>query len=348
LHTTDATTRSGREKFERLRQWRDKMRADPRYWPQLFVRQREVSKLIKAIVDKASRPLNKFEVERKYGKVREVPPSGLSQELKEMAKRGEIDRIAAGLYWRKGTAVKVYESQTQQLYRLVHDAPSHRMPNAELAVAMNISRKDLETLLSLTRKRWRDPTLFERPTGDGEAVVSATSLAVLKRDGRIADGRGGTFFSAPGLVEHTEGVKFTTLRPERPPVDSGELAREVARLKELKKREQEVELDTKAKALGVPRVQLELMVKPAAQVAKNARRKAIGEAAKEKWREEYRVLASDPKGLPNRAKLWEVARRIPGLTRQIFREVNSEEGPGKLGRPRNRAKKSKKDAAISA
>jgi hypothetical protein len=30
---TDGTTRSGREKFERLRQWSEKMRADPRYWP---------------------------------------------------------------------------------------------------------------------------------------------------------------------------------------------------------------------------------------------------------------------------------------------------------------------------
>jgi hypothetical protein len=40
---TDGTTRSGREKFERLRQWSDKMRAHPPYWPQLFVRLRAVS-----------------------------------------------------------------------------------------------------------------------------------------------------------------------------------------------------------------------------------------------------------------------------------------------------------------
>src|ERR1700716_2896389 len=40
---TDETTRSGREKFERLRRWSNQMRADPRYWPQLFVRRRAVS-----------------------------------------------------------------------------------------------------------------------------------------------------------------------------------------------------------------------------------------------------------------------------------------------------------------
>src|SRR5215831_1180282 len=69
---TDGTTRSGREKIERLRQWNDKMRADPRYWPQLFKRPREVSILIKGILDKSSRPLDRYEVERKYRKYRQV------------------------------------------------------------------------------------------------------------------------------------------------------------------------------------------------------------------------------------------------------------------------------------
>jgi hypothetical protein len=346
---TDGTTRSGREKFERLRRWSDKMRADPWYWPQRFVRPRTISSLIKPILDKASRPLDRFEVERKFRKFRKVPPSGLSQELKEMTKRGEIDRLAHGLYWRKGTAVSAHESQAHRLYRLVHDAPGHRMRNAELAAAMNISRKDLETLLSLMRKRWRDPPLLERPTGAGVTVVSAASLDLLNRDGRIVDGRGGTFFSAPNVVTCAEAVTFTTLRPERPPVDSEKLAQEVARLKGLKKNQQDVEFDPVAKALGVPRMLLELMVRPAAQVVKNKERRAIGEAAKEKWRAEFRVLASDLKGLPNRKKLWEAAQRmISGLTRQMFREVISEEGPGKSGRRGNRAKKSEKHGSISA
>jgi hypothetical protein len=105
------------QKFKRLRQWSEKMRADPPYWPQRFVRPRAVSILIKAILDKASCPMDRFEVERKFRKFRDVPPSELSQQLKEMAKRGEIDRHAAGLYWRKGTAGKLYETQSQQLYR---------------------------------------------------------------------------------------------------------------------------------------------------------------------------------------------------------------------------------------
>jgi hypothetical protein len=343
---TDGTTRSGREEFERLRRWSDKMRADPLYWPQRLVRPRAVSRLIKEILDKASRALDRFEIEREYRKVRPVPPSGLSQELREMAKRGEIDRHAAGLYWRKGTAGKPYESQTQQLYRLVHDAPGHRMPNAELALAMDIGRKYLETLLSHTRKRWRHPPLFERPTGDGVIVVSAKSVAVLKRDGRIADGRGGTFFSAPKGVGHAETVTFTTLRPERPHIDSEKLAQEVGRLKGLKKRQQIVELDASAKALGVSREQLELMVRPAAAVVKNAQRNAIQEAAREKWRANYRELAKHPERLPVQAKLWEGARRIPGLTRQMFREVIAEEGPGTSGPRRDiRAKKTEENGA---
>jgi hypothetical protein len=343
---TDRTTRSDREKFERLRKWSDKMRAEPQYWPQLVVRPRAVSILIKGILDKAPRPLDRFEVERKFRKFRDVPPSGLSQGLKEMAKRGEIDRHAAGLYWRKGTAGKPYESPAQRLYRLAHDAPGHRMPNAELAVAMDIGRKDFETLLSHMRKRWCDPPLFEGPTGAGVTVVSAESLAVLKRDGRIVDGRSGTFFSVPKVAE---AVTFTTLRAERPPVDSGKLAQEVGRLKGLKKRQQIVELDATAKALGVPRMQLELMVSPAAQVVKNTERNAIQEAAKEKWRADYRVLAKHPERLPVRAKLWEEAREISGLTRQMFRDVISEEGRGKSGpRPGIRAKKPEKNGANSA
>jgi hypothetical protein len=335
----DGTTRSGREKYERLRRWSDKMRADPRYWPQLFVRPRKVSIIIRTILEKAPRPLNRLEIEQKFRKFREVPPSGLSQELKEMANRGEIDRHAAGLYWRKGTAIKPYESQTRQLYRLVHDAPDHRMRNTDLAAAMNISRKDFETLLSHMRKDWCDPPLIEGPTGDGVTVASAESLAVLKRDGRIVDGRGGTFFSTPNVVARA-AVTFTTLRPERPPVDSETLAREVARLKRLKKRQRDVELDAKAKELGVPRVQLELMVRPATQLAKNAERKERAEAAKEKWRADYRALLSHPERLPIRAELWEEARRIPALTRQTFREVISEEGRGKSGpRPGNSRRK---------
>jgi hypothetical protein len=346
---TDGTTRTGREKFERLRQWSDKMRANPLYWPQLYVRPRAVSILIKAILDKASRPLGRFEVERKFRKFRDVPPSGLSQELKEMAKRGEIDRHAVGLYWRKGTAGKSYETPSRQLYRLTHDSPGHRMRTAELAVAMGISRKDLESRLSHMRKRWCDPPLFEPPTGDGVVVVSAESLAVLKRDGRIADGRGGTFFNAPKVVARAETVTFTTLRPERPPVDSGKLAQEVGRLKGLKKRQQIVELDATAKALGMPRMQLELMVRPAAQVVKNAEQNAIHEAAKKKWREDYRVLVKDLERLPVRKQLWEEARRIPGLTRQMFRDVISEGGRGKPGpRPGIRAKKPEKNGANSA
>jgi hypothetical protein len=219
------TTRSGREKFQRLRRWGERMRDEPPYWPQRFVRARTVSILIKRILDQSSRPLNTSEIEQKYRKFREVPPSGLSQELREMARRGEIDRIAAGLYWRKGTAVKPYESQTQQVYRLVHDAPGRRMRNADLAVAMNISRQDLETLLAQMRKRWRNPPLIKGASG-GMTAVSPKSLAVLKRDGRIVDGRGSTFFKTPNFVERTGDVTFATLAPKRPPVDSGTISPE--------------------------------------------------------------------------------------------------------------------------
>jgi hypothetical protein len=139
---------------------------------------------------------------------------------------------------------------------------------------------------------------------------------------------------------------FTTLRPDRPRVDSATLAREVGRIKGLKKRQQAFEIDARAKALGVPRTQLELMVRPAAQIVKNAERNAIQEAARDKWRADYRVLVKNPERLPVRKKLWQEARRIPGLTRQMFRDIISQEGRGRPG-PRSgiRAKKSEKNGA---
>ena len=105
----DQTTRSAQEKFDKLRQWNKKMRSDPRFWPQLFKRDRPVSVLIKKIVDKSPRPVTRRDVERKFRKSRKVPPTGLGQELKELANRGEIDRLKQGVYWRRGTASAAYK-----------------------------------------------------------------------------------------------------------------------------------------------------------------------------------------------------------------------------------------------
>jgi len=285
---TDGTTRSGREKFERLRQWGDKMRADPLYWPQRFKREREVSVRIKAILEKSPRPLYRREIEQQFRKYRPVPPTGLSQELREMERRGEIDRHATGLYWKKGTAPKPYESQAQQLYRLVHDAPGHRLPNAELADLMNINRKDLETLLSLMPKRWRDPALFEAPNGNGVVEASADSLDVLSRGGRIADGRGGTFFSTAEFVARAQAVSFTTLRPERPHVDLSELESEYLRIASLFPEEQKVARADLA-ARGVDEKVIDLGVRRA-----RGKRPAYRCAFANKGREQGRVQAGLP------------------------------------------------------
>jgi hypothetical protein len=100
----DKTTRSAQEKFDKLRHWTKKMRSNPLFWPHFFERHRPVSVLIKKIVDESSHPLTRFEVERKFRRFRKVPSTGLTQELKELANRGEIDRHKLGLYWRRGTA----------------------------------------------------------------------------------------------------------------------------------------------------------------------------------------------------------------------------------------------------
>jgi hypothetical protein len=107
--------------------------------------------------------------------------------LTDLANRGEIDRLKMGVYWRRGTASAAYESDFQRMYRLVYHAPDHRMREAELAVALGLSRRDAATLASILRKR----RLFAPATGNGVVVASAESLAprptrvVVRRPSRI-------------------------------------------------------------------------------------------------------------------------------------------------------------------
>jgi hypothetical protein len=209
----DKTTRSAQEKLDKLRQWIKKMRSNPRFWPQLYERHRPVSVLIKKIVDKSPRPVTRRDVERKFRKYRKVPSTGLSQELRELANRGEIDRLAQGLYWRRGTASVAYESDLQRMYRLVYRAPDHRMREAELAVALGLRRGDAGSLVSLLRKRG----LFAPATGNGVVVASGESLATLQRR-PIFDGRGKVFFTAQEGVAPVDGAVFTALRRERLPL----------------------------------------------------------------------------------------------------------------------------------
>jgi hypothetical protein len=212
------TTRSAQEKFDKLRQWSKKMRSDPRFWPQLFERDRPVSVLIKKIVNESRRPVTRRDVERKFRKYRKVPPTGLSQELKELANRGEIDRLKLGIYWRRGTTSAAFESDIQRMYRLVYRAPDHGMHEAELAVALGLSRGDTSSRVSLLRKRG----LFAPATGNGVVVASVESLATLQR-GPIFDGRGGIFFTAQEGVAPPDGAVFTALRPERLPLEDAEV-----------------------------------------------------------------------------------------------------------------------------
>jgi hypothetical protein len=242
----DKTTRSAQEKLEKLRKWTKKMRSDPRFWPHLFERNRPVSELIKKIVNASPRPVTKHDVERKFRKYRKVPSTGLSQELRELANRGEIDRLKVGVYWRGGTAAAAYETHMQRMYRPVYRAPGHRMREAELAVALGLSRADTGSRVSRLRTRG----LFEPATRNGVVVASAESLATLQR-GPIFDGHGRIFFTAPEAVAPLDSAVFTALHPERLPLEDPEVEAEIERLKALPPAEYEVEREPAASRLGI-------------------------------------------------------------------------------------------------
>jgi hypothetical protein len=287
------------------------MRSDPRFWPQLFERDRPVSVLIKKIVDESPRPVTRRDVERKFRKYRKVPSTGLSQELKELANRGEIDRLKLGVYWRRGTASAAYKSDLQRMYKLVYRAPDHRMREAELAVALGLSRGDTASLVSLLRKRG----LFAPATGNGVVVASVESLATLQR-GPIFDGRGKIFFTAQEGVDPLDGAVFTALRPERPRLDREAQAKKVAWLRTLEGEELKVALNPTAKELGWDPADL------AERLSRSAQRYLKKERARERWREEATRLMEQypkrsPKPLPDLFK----DLRKDGLTKRLFKDV---------------------------
>jgi hypothetical protein len=312
----DKTTRSAQEKFDKLRQWNKKMRSDPRFWPQLFERDRPVSVLIKKIVDESPRPVTRSDVERKFRKYRKVPSTGLGQELKELANRGEIDRLKLGVYWRRGTASAAYESDLQRMYKLVYRAPDHRMREAELAVALGLSRGDTGSLVSLLRKRG----LFAPATGNGVVVASVEGLATLQRGCPIFDGRGKIFFTAQEGVAPPDGAVFTALRPERLPLEDAEVEAEIERLKALPRAEYEAQREPAASRLGmrlsvldrlrsdgakeevgraIPQRAAAVTAVPPLAVMSRAERKAIREASLKNAEERYfRLIEAQPDRAP--------------------------------------------------
>jgi hypothetical protein len=186
---------------------------------------------------------------------------------------------------------------------------------------MDIRRKDLETLLSQVRKRWRDPRLFEDAAGDGVAAVSADSLAVLERAGRILDGRGGVFFTF-GVIPLVEEVTWTTLRPEWPRMDPGVLGEKLVWLKTLKGEQLKGAVAATAKELGMDAATLEVSV-----LSKSELRAARKDAAREQWRAEVTPLMEKyPKRSPKplRVLFKSACERIDGLTREICEHVIEE------------------------
>jgi hypothetical protein len=345
----DAQLCSNAQKLNKLKMETARMAADPLRRPKLRPgHPAELAKAALAAVERA--PDQVLSVEKIHTALRRVKPkikrTSTYALVKRMADCGRFERDFAGVYGLPSRTRKPYEARTLQLLRLVYTAPGHEMGTAEALAVLGWSPK----LLSATASELCSRKLLVKPEKRPRKVfrVPAGVVDKLERGEGILIAPGKVFYARPGgpPVDHSALV---TLRPERPPVDSGKLAQEVGRLKGLKKRQQIAELDATAKDFGVPRMQLELMVRPAAQVVKNAARNEIQEAAKEKWRADYRELAKHPERLPVRTKLWEEAQGISGLTRQMFRDVISDEGPGRSG-PRLgiRAKKPEKNGANCA
>jgi hypothetical protein len=245
--------------------------------------------------------------------------------LKRMTDCRWLERTDAGEYGAPGRSRKPYEPRTVQLLQLVYTAPDHEMSVRQAEAALDWSAK----LLSATASELRSRNLLKY-----EKCVLTVPQEIVDK---VAGGEGvfvapGKMFYGPAGGPRVDQSAFATLRLDRPRVV---LAEEIRQLRMLKKRELEPALDEAAPRLGIPRADLEIMVKPPPSTAKAAQRREIQSAAREELRVELRRLVGEhPEASPStKDDLCERfcspvgESRISGLTREIFREVWDEVAP---------------------
>ena len=245
--------------------------------------------------------------------------------LKRMTDSGLLERDNAGVYRLPNSSKESYEPRTIQLLRLVYEAPDHEMSVRQAESALDWSAK----LLSATASELRSRSLLKYEKCE-LAVPREIVEKVSRGEGvRIAPGK--MFYGQAG-GPRVDASAFTTLRLERPRVD---LAQEISQLRMLKKRELDSALDEAAPRLGIPRANLEIMVKPPPATAKAAQRRKTQSAAKERLRVELlRLVGEHPEPLSStKDDLCErycssaSESKISGLTREIFREVWAQVAP---------------------
>ena len=185
--------------------------------------------------------------------------------LKRMTDSGLLERDNAGIYRLPNSSKGSYEPRTMRLLRLVYEAPAHEMTRRGRVAMSGWSAK----LLSATASELRSRSLLKY-----EKSVNSQYHGRSWRKWRLAKGSciapGKMFYGQAG-GPRVDPSAFTTLRLERPRVH---LAQEIRLLRMVKKRELDPALDEAAPRLGIPRGDLEIMVKPRLR-----RRRSAGSAA---------------------------------------------------------------------
>jgi len=316
------------EKINRLKKETVRMAGDPSRLPKLQPgRPAPLAKAALTAIERA--PDKVLSADQVHTVLRRVKPK-ISLEstyavLKRMTDSGLLERDNAGVYRLPNSSKESYEPRTIQLLRLVYEAPDHEMSVRQAESALDWSAK----LLSATASELRSRSLVKY-----EKCELAVPGEIVEK---VARGEGvlvapGKMFYGQAAGPRVDASAFTTLRLERPRVD---LAQEIRQLRMLKKRELDPALDEAAPRLGIPRADLEIMVKPPPATATAAQRRKTQSAAKEQLRVELlRLVGEHPEALPStKDDLCErycspVSKpKISGLTREIFREVWAEVAP---------------------
>jgi hypothetical protein len=315
-------------KINKLKQETVRMAGDPLHRPKL--RPSHPAALTKAALAAIQRaPDQVLRADQVHSVLRRVKPKisfkSTYSVLKRMTDSGFLERDNAGVYRLPNSSKKSYEPRTIQLLRLVYEAPNHKMSVRQAESALDWSQK----LLSATASELGSRSLLKYENCE-LAVPGEIVERVERGEGvRIAPGK---MFYGRASGPRVDVSAFTTLRLERPRVD---LAQEILDLRMRKKRELDSALDEAAPRLGIPRTNLEIMVKPPPATAKAAQRRKTQSAAEEQLRAELLRLVGEHTEAPPTTKddlcEWYCSPasklKISGLTREIFRDVWAEVAP---------------------
>jgi hypothetical protein len=310
--------RSGAWKMNRLKQYAETMRKDPRHLPRLRkLRGWPDSKVVLKILEAAARGMSADEILPAFRRHRAITRGALVNVLISMTRNGLIERYSDGIYGVPRSVGEHYESIPRRIFKLALAVPE--TTRAALIGATGCSSGSVSGAIDNLRKRGLfDPSVV---------AVSAEARAKAERGETIFNKKGKVFWAPapevpPSDAQRVDAAVFTTLHPDRPRVDREARAQKLTSLRTLKGEQLKSAVAITAKELAWDPGDL------VERLPKSAQRYLRNETARERWREKLTRMMQEspkrsPKPLPNLFKDAHEAGVSRRVCKDMIREVTA-------------------------